>query len=268
MLPNFLGVGAARAGSTWIARNLEQHPDIYLPRAKELNFFNFYYGKGLEYYEGQFSGWSGEAAVGEISPEYFHNEFVASFIKKSLPDVKIIVSLRNPIERAYSHYWNLRATFPDERNLSFEERLQVPSDVTKAGFYYDHLMRYYGLFPKDKILVLLFDDLKKDPGAFLRGILSFLGVDPDWVSPLVHYRINVASSYRDLARSKSVWHLCRVLRRAKAHKLASRLERMNRTELPAMNQETKEWLVELYRDKNEMLQELISRDLSEWNSVN
>lgn len=266
MLPNFLGIGAARAGSTWVARNLGLHPDVCLPRDKELHFFDRYYDRGIEFYESQFSACSGQSAVGEVTPQYFHNLAVAPRIKETLPAVRLIVCLRNPVERAYSHYWNIRAKSPESESLSFEEKLQQPTEIFQVGYYYDHLMRYYELFPKDQVLVLLYEDLKADPEAFLREIFSFLNVDVDFVSPLAHHKVNVAASHQDLGQSKLLWHFYRVLGRIGAHRAAHSVEKINRRDLPAMRPETREFLLEVYRPKNELLQELIGRDLSSWNS--
>jgi hypothetical protein len=100
---NFLSIGAPRAGSTWIARNIGQHPDIYVHREKELHFFDLHYEKGIQYYEELFSDWSGESAVGKVTPAHFYKPNVAPLINEHFPNMKLIVSLRNRVERAYSH---------------------------------------------------------------------------------------------------------------------------------------------------------------------
>lgn len=240
------------------------HPDVFLPAKKELHFFDRHYDDGLERYEAEFAGYAGQKAVGEITPQYFHNPDVAPLIKKHLPDVKLIVSLRNPVGRAYSHYWRLVATVPEVRGRSFEEVLQAPNDILQVGCYFDHLRRYYDLFAAEQVLVLLFDDIRVDPEAFLSQIYRFLAID-DIVNPeLAKRKINAAASLQDLGRSKAVWYLYRALRRARLYGLSARLEKANRSELPPMKPETRRWLLDYYGAQIRQLETLIDRDLSAW----
>ena len=160
MLPNFLGIGAARAGTTWIARNLAQHPAVFIPYKKELHFFDANFDKGTAHYAAEFQGWSNQKAVGEITPKYLHHEAAADRIKATLPAAKLIVSLRNPVERAYSSYWKSRASFPDEKLVSFAERHKVLPDLVEAVLYHKHLARYFALFLYQQIVVLFFFDIK------------------------------------------------------------------------------------------------------------
>lgn len=264
MRPNFIGLGAARAGSTWIARNLMQHPDIFLPGKKELHYFDRYFEQGLAYYEQEFEDWSGERAVGEITPQYFHNEEVARLIKVQFPDIKLFVCLRNPIQRAYSHYWRLVAVSSAGPNEDFETVLKNNQEVLNVGCYYDHLCRYYKFFDRSQILVLIFDDLEAKPESFLRSIYGFLHVEDMSATQLAQQRINAAASLQSLGRSKVLWQLYRFLHRLGFYTVASKIERANRRELPPMRPETKRYLINYYEDQIESLQRLIERDLYSW----
>jgi Sulfotransferase domain. len=268
MLPNFLIIGAPRAGTGWMARNLREHPDIYMPRIKEVHFFDKHYEKGIGYYGQFFAGVRKEKAIGEASPSYLFLEQVPTLIKKCIPDIKLIVSLRNPIERIYSRYWNAKARYLENRNLSFEEKIKLKPSFIEEGFYYDHLMRYYNLFQKENILILLFDDLKENPARFLQSIYTFIGVDTEFISPFMDQKINSASSKKELAKSKLLWYVCEILSRIKLLKTHNFVMKLNEGQISPMNRKTKEWLVkEVYLEKNILLSELIGRDLTAWNKI-
>lgn len=267
MLPGFLGVGAQRAGTTWIARNLAEHPDIYIPWEKELHFFDRHYENGIEYYERQFADWSGQHAVGEVTPAYLHEASAARRIHRHLPAAKLIVCLRNPVDRIYSSYWYSSARSANGSPLPFEDWLRQHPDAIDVGCYYDHLKRYLELFSREQLLVLLFEDLGQKPEAFLRAVFLHLGVDPDFQSPIIQQQINAAAAHKNLARLKPIWYLRRALGRAGMHRLAGRLERMNMRTLPPMRGETREWLVEEYREENELLEQLLQWDLSAWSTL-
>lgn len=247
-----------------------------MPVQKELHFFDRHYDRGIAHYAQSFSGWSGEKAAGEATPDYLHGLYAAhdldvpELIARHLPDVKLIVSLRNPVDRAYSHYMNVKAKHEHNAGLSFEEKLRKVrgrAEIVKEGLYADQLRRYYALFPADNVLVLLYDDLVADPRAFLRRIYEFLGVDAGFEAPALSARINMAAGKKHLARSSMLWYLSRALSRLDAHGLSERLRRLNARPEPEMSAETRRMLIETYRQKNAELAELIGRDLSHWNGM-
>lgn len=268
MLPNFLIIGAPRAGTTWAAKNMMDHPQIFMPRIKEVHFFDANYEKGMDYYEAFFSDAKDQIAVGEATPEYLYIPEVAARIHQHLPNAKLIVSLRNPVERLYSRYWNSKAKYVSNRDLSFEEKIKQKPLFIGEGFYYDHLTRYYRLYPREQILVLLYDDLEKDPHGFLSEIYKFLGVDPEFTSDYQEIKINSAAAKKYVGKSQLLWNIHRGLMRVRLFSLARMVEDMNRNEYPPMHAETKRWLVEeVYKDKNRQLEELIGRDLTAWNRL-
>lgn len=151
MLPNFLGIGASRSGSTWLDKQLRTHPDIYMPiKRKEVSFFNVYYELGITWYEGFFPGISEASAfkaIGEFSPGYLSDESVPERIKESLGEIKLLAILRNPADRAYSQ-WKLRVQKRAE-NRSFEDFVKNDEEPIKLGLYGSHIERYHKEFSKD-----------------------------------------------------------------------------------------------------------------------
>lgn len=271
MLPNFLIIGAPRAGTTWLAKIFYNHPDIYIPFEKELHFFDKHYEKGLAYYESFFEGRKEETAVGEATPDYLSGIYskydVPSLIKQHLPNVKLIVSLRNPVERVYSRYLNARAKYPQNANLTFEEKLRQKPEFIEEGFYYDQLLRYYKLFPSEQILVILFDEITDNPKEVLCKIYRFLDVNPNFECGLENVKVNTSAGKVYLGRSRMLWYFYKVLFHLKFYHTADLVLKANSTEQPQINPATKKMLVEAYREKNLQLQDLIGRDLDRWNEI-
>jgi hypothetical protein len=268
MLPNFLVIGAPRSGTTWIERNLRAHPDVFMPSVKELHFFDRDYERGLEHYERFFAGWAGQAAVGEATPSYLSgggpDRDVARLIARHLPDVRLIASLRNPVDRLYSRYWNSRAKFESNADLSFEQKVSSKPEFLREGLYADHLQLYLESFPKEQMLVLLYDDLESDKGRFMERIFEFLQIDPQRSPGLEATRVNAAAGKGALGKSSFAWTASRFLIRIGARRLADRVHAANSLPLPEMSQDTRRRLVEYYQPHNERLARLINRDLAAW----
>jgi hypothetical protein len=266
MLPNFIMIGAPRAGTTWTIKNLRLHPEIFVAKETEIHFFDTHYNKGIEYYEEKFKGVKGELAIGEKTPDYLYNKKAPELMKRHLPDIKLIVILRNPVERLYSRYWNSKAKYSTNINLTFEEKIKKKPIFIEEGFYYDHLVRYFKYYPQDKFLILFFEDLLSQPYDFLNKIHKFLNVDATFISPLVERKINTAKSKKYLAKSRFLWNVQRALMRFKIYKLAFMIENINKNEYPKMNFETQKWLVDgVYKEQNYKLGKLLGIDLSHWN---
>ena len=130
-----MGIGAQRAGTTWFAECLREHPQICLAHPKELNFFDEdkKFMLGFDWYQKHFHQKKSFQVFGEFTSSYLYSQKAAERIKQNFPDVKIIVCLRNPIDRHFSH----QATKPLDR-----------------GLYFKHLQNYLGLFPRENILII------------------------------------------------------------------------------------------------------------------
>jgi hypothetical protein len=175
-LANFLHLGPSKSGSTWLHEVLISHPDIYLTEAKDLYFFSRYYDRGLEWYQAQFrDARNGHDIIGEVCPDYLACPEAPDRIRACLgPDVRLMVTLREPVARAFSGYLYLR-----KHGLaagSFQETALTWTDLLDEGRYATHLRRYLRVFDRKSLYVALFDDLEADPQAFLDGITDWLGV--------------------------------------------------------------------------------------------
>lgn len=269
MLPNFLVIGAPRAGSTWIHENLKLHPEIFVPtHKKEIHFFDWNYSKGTVFYENIFKDAGKFKAVGEVTPSYLHKAEVAPRIKEHIPDVKLIVCLRNPVDRLYSRYWNSKAKYESNKDKSFEDKIRQKPEFIEEGYYDEHLSRYLSLFDREKILVLFFEDMTQDPAGFLKKIFSFLNVNTAFVPEGIDRKVNAAAGKRKLAKNKFLYYFHKALGKAGFKKLAYKIAEKNKIKLPKMDSETRAWLInEIYFTHNKNLASLLKVDLSHWNKL-
>jgi hypothetical protein len=174
-LPNFLYVGPDKAGSSWLHEMLIKHPDVYLSPAKDLYFFDRYYDRGMEWYAAQFRGARGEPVIGEVCQDYLFHPEAARRIHATLGPVKVMVSLRDPVERAWSSYLYMRkhGIGPD----TFAEALRSRPELLEHGRYATALDRFLEVFAREQVHVALFDDLAVDPQGFLDAVTDFLEID-------------------------------------------------------------------------------------------
>jgi len=192
---DFIGIGAQRCATSWIFKCLQEHSQICAFVKKEAAFFNDE-RKNFEWYKSLFGHCATTAIKGEYSPHYMHPEYdpkqkTAERIKNTFPDVKIIACLRNPIERARSQYF-LEKLRNKETAPTFKKAiLKNHHKYIEAGFYYTLLKKYLELFPRENILILIYEDIRKSPIGFIQNIYSFLGVDSNFVPPSVNKKVSV-----------------------------------------------------------------------------
>jgi hypothetical protein len=222
-MPNFLIIGAAKSGTTALYHYLKQHPQIYMSPVKEPRFFAFageklaFCGPGdqrindssitdSELYRMLFAGVSSETAIGEASPVYLCSPKAAERIKHYIPEAKLIAILRNPVDRAYSHFMHhIRDGYEPITDFAQalaeeEKRINANWEFTwhykQCGFYYTQLKRYYDRFHQNQIKVYLYEDFNRDSCAVLRDIFRFLGVDETFI-PDTSIRYNVSGVPRN-----------------------------------------------------------------------
>lgn len=162
---NFIGIGVQKAGTSWLAEALNEHPEIYIHREKEAHYFNkekFYINR--LHYEWTFKN-KDEKVVGEITPAYISEESVAKKIYNYNPNVKMIVILRDPTDRCVSQYKMemTRGTIEENNGLwdAFSRDLPKYGPMKSRGLYNNQLNNYYKYFKKEQLLILKYNELKK-----------------------------------------------------------------------------------------------------------
>jgi Sulfotransferase domain len=289
-LPNFLLMGAMKAGTTALYGQLNQHPQIYMSPVKEPHFF---VREGMQYsdpsmittleaYAALFKGAKDEKARGEASPSYLSWPGVPERIYRYLPDAKLMAILRNPAERAHSHFLHEittgRESLTDFAAALQGERTQDAEALTRSklpvrrylqiGFYATHLKRYFELFDRDQIKVYLYEDFTRDPASMIQDVFRFLGVDDTFVpDQSTHFQGGVPriKALHKLHRKPNpVKTVFRHLLPSKMRRsMAARINNLNRVKVP-FEPEVRRELIETYREDILELQGLIGRDLSAW----
>lgn len=310
--PNFLVIGAAKCGTTSLYHYLKSHPEVYMSPIKEPNYFstdinpeNFsqqykdierrkrlnldeyvkgnmkrevwgYFVKQQHHYTGLFKNVTNEKAIGEISNSYLFSKEAANNIRKTLPSVKLIAILRNPVDRMYSHYIaNLRdgKTYKPYRQ-EVEEDFNQPVKgwytthcYVEMGLYYEQVKRFLDVFPKDQLRIYLYDDLKNNPESMLKDVCRYLGIDSG-------FNFNTAEKFNEARVPKNekllYWlstsglkkNIFRLMPDAVKEKLKSFF--FKKEKAVPLTADQKKWASGFYYDEVTRLQHLLKRDLSAW----
>jgi hypothetical protein len=191
--PDFLGIGAQKAATSWIHACLYEHPQVFMPTDKEIHYFSRHYSKGLPWYENHFRNCRTDQLAGEFSPTYLYDAETPSRIYDYVPHVKFIACLRNPIDRAISAYrYGIKmGTVPT--NETFLDAVVKRPGYLEHGLYQEQIASYLKFFDKNQILILLYEDIRDDPCRFMQNVYRFLGVDADFRPSMALRVVNVGS---------------------------------------------------------------------------
>ncbi|MGC1309950.1 MAG: sulfotransferase [Phormidesmis sp.] len=313
-MPNFLIIGAGKSGTTSLHYYLQQHPQVFMSPQKETYFFIYegqtpnYQGPRddklinrqavthIESYQALFDGVKDEVAIGEACPRYLsYAAEAAPHIQQRIPAAKIIVILRNPVDRAFSSY--LMQVREGRETLSFAEA--IASEKTRlsnnwawgqyvsSGCYAAKLDRYFERFPPEQIRVYLFEDLQSDIDRLLQNLFSFLGVEESF-KPDMTIKYNVSGQPKSSALHTSLHTSIQSFHRfmigdsavkqgiksllpqsvlqsfndqyeaARSHYFQRNLTK------PQLSLDLRQQLIETFREDILRLQDRIQRDLSYW----
>jgi len=308
LLPDFFVAGAPRSGTTTLYHALRAHPDVYMSPVKEPHFFSRadlqperfreslkaslavfdfdawlggtqrpflhrWYVDSWEQYVRLFEGSGAFRRRGEASTSYLWSAHAAAAIRERIPGARIVISLRHPVERAFSHYLMERRM--NVTTKSFHDHLAedaagpvrawgATSLYVETGLYYNQVKRYIDTFGRDNVHVSLLEDLAGNPDKLMRSLFAFLEVEPTEAIDFARYneaRLPRFSDVGELAGAPAVKRVARRLPDA-IRRLARKL--LYRSPLLAMAAEDRAMLLGQFRDDTRRLQDLIQRDLSAW----
>jgi hypothetical protein len=199
VLPNFLVIGAMKAGTTSLYRYLREHPQVFMPEEKELHFFvaEKRWGLGRAWYEAKFAAAGAAVAVGEASPTYaMYPEFtgVPDRIAELLPQVRLIYTVRHPIERMRSHY--LHEVERGREHAPIGQALAADPRYLDTSRYATQIEQFLARFPPERLQVITAEELRDDRVATIRRVLGFLGVDPHRLPPTLDREFHPTTSKR------------------------------------------------------------------------
>jgi hypothetical protein len=276
--PTFLGIGAQKCATSWLHDVLGGHPDIFTSVPKEIDFFTARYDHGYEWYRRHFAAGAGARARGEASPSYFYNPGVPERVRAFDPAIRVIVILRDPVDRAFSnHLHELRA-----RHLSserFEDGLLNNPLYLEQGRYATHLGRWLAVFPREAVLPLIFEEITAAPEQAVRQVYEFLGVDARGRFDASRRSSNESVAYRNegvqavLRRGGDALRRAGLgagLERVKALPPLRRLMEMNKRDLrlsaPPPRPETRARLARELAPEMEALAAMLGRESLPWRS--
>ena len=272
-LPTFVIAGAMRSGTTALSAWLRDHPSVFMAPAKEVHYFDRNYDRGMEWYAGNFDGAGTAKAVGEATPNYIYHGQALERLKSDLPNTKVLILLRDPVLRAYSHYLHRRAR--DEEDLSFEDAIAAEQDrlgsgdelvrahysYVDRGRYLNQLEHLLEVFPRDAVLIHLFEDLRDRPRSVFSSVAEFIGVDPELVPSRVGRQANAYQEFRSLRLRRLSQHLP-----SGARRIIGRLNRVDAGDYPELPLRAKSMLAEIFAEERPQLARLLGRNLEEWRS--
>lgn len=194
--PNFLYVGQGRAGSAWLFEVLREHPEVFVPIARDIYYFDRYYHLGFDWYMRHFEPARDEKAVGEVCHDYCLSELYARRIYERFPDAKILYCAREPIDLALAMYcFDINHCYHFTRTqydtMSFLD-IALHYKFFPLMDHYHRLEPFYRLFPRENIYTYFYDEIMDEPQIFVRKLYRFLGVDPEFVPSSLTRRVNPA----------------------------------------------------------------------------
>jgi hypothetical protein len=270
-LPTFLIIGAPKAGTTSLASYLAAHPEVFIAEEKEVHFFDRQFELGLDWYRSRFASAGTAHALGDASPTYMYRDHSLDRIAQTLPNARLVAVLRNPVDRAYSHYWwervlTERRSFAEAVHQEMREGEAAPRrrSYLRSGMYLGRLEEVVRRFPREQLIVVVLEDLKSDLDRVYAEVCRHIGVDDTYRPEHLGAVENPAYALR--------WPWLRfAMLRGKAWKrmpgnLAGRIDRLNRKDLhyAPMDPTLRAELLAYYADANAGLARWLGRDLPEW----
>ena len=272
-LPDVIGIGPPRTGSTWLHRVLEGRVDLPY-RVKETQFFSNYYDRGIDWYARHFRYATGGRPIVEICPPYFFKTEALERIKVHIPNCRIVTTLRDPADRVYSVYKMLRH-FGNVRSGTFDQVLKTWTNLAGGNRYAPILETWFESFGRENVLVTLYDELRAHPQSYLDRVTDFMGVERIALSERpeigddVHSFDRAPKNRRLARRAMTVIHW---LKGHQAYGVVNLLERAGVWDFchgrgepyGRLTPEQEERLRERYLPEVEALEELLMIDLSAW----
>lgn len=288
--PNFYIVGAPKSGTTAMYAHLKTHPDVFLPKMKEPNYFtstppppeirdDFCVGN-LAAYQSLYRGAENFAAIGDMSTAYLWDEGAPRRIHDVCPKAKIIIILRDPVMRAYSAYL-MDALVGSERLSSFYEAIQRDQNrdivwrlwrgglYIERGMYHDQILRYFETFGREQVLVLTNEELSKSPLKLYENVAKHLNIDASLFDPAQlerRYWSYRMPKFMPLYRLLSDGEAGRLRRKLTPAPLARWLQRntlLYNTVPPEIEERARIYLQEVYTPEVDRLEKLLGRSLPE-----
>ncbi len=280
---DFIGIGSLKAATSSVAQLLHEHPEICISVPKEIRYFNTYFrdqeynknsNKSLTWYHGHFKHCAINSIKGEFSPNYLTDKDAPRRIFETFPEAKLILCIRNPVNRAYSDYQMLKH-YTFRESLSFSQAIRKNPKYLENGSYAKHLERYLEYFDLKNIQVVKFEDFKKNPINEIQKLYHFLGAEPNYLPNLDAQKSNTAKQTKFKIFRKLEYKTKRIVASRGGGKFINYLKEKNVHHLlrklytkplsyPPMNEGDARWLKSQLIEDIEKLEQLLNMDLQSW----
>ena len=276
--PAFLGIGAQKCASSWVYRVLSDHPEVLVTEPKELDFFSCFYDRGFQWYENYFQALEAGKICGEISPSYFPDQDAPLRAWHYNPKFKVILALRDPVERAYSnHLHDVRLEHLALENCTFEAGLENNPMYVEQGRYATHLQRWLDVFPREQMLILLQEDVQQNPESEARRVYQFLGISDQHQSEFSGQKVNESylpksrkqeALFQKLGKTLNKMGLEPIAHNLRNTALYQKIKSRNRNDIreivPPMLEITRAKLIKELDSEVQKMKELLHRDTLPW----
>ena len=272
-LPDVIGIGPPRTGSTWLYNALRD--SVHMPEGvKDTHFLDYFTDKSVDWYAYHFRHATGEKKIVEICPGVFFHQHARELIKREIPNCRIVATMRNPVDRTYSAYKLLR-NYGWIRSGTFDEIINSWPQLGSGNRYAEYLEYWFASFGRENVLVTMYDELRAEPQTYVNRICDFIGVERVILTP----RPDLGNEVNSFARAPKNRRLARRatsvinwLNSHQAYRTMSALERAGVWDFcqgrgepyPRLTPEQEARLRERYRPEVEALEELLAIDLSAW----
>ena len=265
---DFVIIGAAKSATTWLQTQLQADPAVYMPDP-ELHYFSREYDRGKDWYLSKFKEASNGRLIGEKSNSYLYSPEAAVRLHRDLPQIRLIAQLRNPVERAYSSYCMLFRRGEVGPNI---ESYLDPSrgenmQILGSGNFHSHLEPFIDLYGRDRVLILFFDGVTRDPEAQMLRVRTHLGLPPRAIAQVGYQKVKdkTAPLVPPTMRRRLAWlkPIVRPLRGSAPFEAARGLV-ARKTEYPQLTKELRDRLGEYYQPSVEALERLSGQSLHDW----
>lgn len=266
--PAFIVIGAVKGATTWIAHQLRSHPALWLPGA-EPHYFSSEYERGPQWYASLFDAAPPDRIIGEKSADYLAHPLAAARMASMLPDARLIVQLRDPVQRAYSDYCMLfrRGMVGSDPRKYLQGPDAGQSRFLSGGLYGAHLARFLLHYPRSQIHVVLYEDLRLHAERIIADVCAHIGVPVHIAPEAVASRKNDSTApILPLPVRRILKPMRPVLDPLRSVPLFSRLRDMMAAPLhyPPLTEELRHLLRQYYREDILILQDILQKDLGHW----
>jgi hypothetical protein len=273
-------IGPQKNATSWVYCCLREHPDICCPAIDAIHYFNMYFHRGRDWYASHFQAPHAHNLLFDPSYSYFRSPSVPERIFRENPNARIVCCLRNPVERAFSHYWHEKKK--RRFNYRFEEVLEnydLYANWIEPGFYAQQIQNFLRWFPRERLLCQIFDHLDANPKGFLDQLLRFIGADQAFAPSVLNSKINVARPAtsglslfiktfirRNLQKLNLLDTTYRFMAMLRAHRLAPvsgpHIEKLS--DVPRL---VRDELHSIYSAENRNLEDLLGIQLGRWDNA-